>query len=192
MKDIPNFPTALSNVTHTYLQTYDSILNKMISSMSQTSQTDSISYSFILQMIPHHQAAIQMSENLLRYTTNIPLQNIALQIIEEQTKNIENMQQIQFQSQTFTNSKQDLSLFHRKLRQIMHIMFFEMKHAPILNQINTDFIYEMIPHHEGAVKISETTLQYPICPKLKPLLTSIISSQEKSISKMQYLLQCIE
>lgn len=192
MKRIPNFPNTFSHVTNTYLHTYYSILDTMISSMSQPPESASISYSFIIQMIPHHQAAIQMSENLLHYTTNIPLQNIALQIIEEQTKSIENMVQIQSECQSFINSKQDLALFQRKIHQIMHIMFFEMKNAPVFNQINLDFIYEMIPHHEGAVKMSETTLQYSICPKLKPILTSIISSQEKGIAKMQYLLQCIE
>ena len=54
-----------SNVTSTYLQTYHSILNNMIQSITKVDLSDSISYNFILQILPHCQAAIQMSENLL-------------------------------------------------------------------------------------------------------------------------------
>lgn len=32
--------------------------------------TDSISGNFIMQMIPHHTAAIEMSANILKYTTD--------------------------------------------------------------------------------------------------------------------------
>lgn len=187
-----NSTNIFSNVTITYLNTYQSILDEMIQSMTQVDLNNSISYNFIIQMIPHHRAAIQMSKNLLNYTTNIPLQNIALQIISEQTKSIKNMLQIQTQCQHFTNTQQDLYLFQRRMNQVMHMMFFEMENARSTNQINADFIREMIPHHEGAVKMSENTLQYKICPELKPILETIITSQEKEITQMQYLLQCIE
>ncbi len=56
-----------SNVTSTYLQTYRSILNNMIQSITKVEPSDSISYNFILQILPHCQAAIQMSENALQY-----------------------------------------------------------------------------------------------------------------------------
>jgi len=187
-----NPSNSFSNVTNLYLNTYQSILDEMIQGMTEAKLSDSISHNFIVQMIPHHRAAIQMSKNILNYTTNIPLQNIALQIITEQTKSIENMLQIQSHCKSFTNSSQDLYLYQRRINQIMHMMFFEMENARSTNQINADFIREMIPHHEGAVKMSEDTLQYKICPELKPILEAIISSQERGIAQMQYLLQCME
>ena len=67
----------LSNNTQEYLERFYSVLDTMINGMTAVQPTDSVSMDFIHQMIPHHRAAIQMSENLLRYTTNIPLQNIA-------------------------------------------------------------------------------------------------------------------
>ncbi len=45
--------------------------------MSNAKLTNSISHNFIVQMIPHHEAAIEMSENILKYTSNDSLQNIA-------------------------------------------------------------------------------------------------------------------
>lgn len=74
----------------------------------------------------------------------------------------------------------------------MQTMFSNMHRACATNQINCNFMWEMIPHHEGAVLMSEITLQFNICPELKPILDLIISSQKKGISEMQNLLHCLE
>ena len=65
-----------------YLNRFYSILDRMIQDMTNARLGNSISVNFMTQMIPHHRAAIEMSQNLLQYTTNIPLQNIALQIVK--------------------------------------------------------------------------------------------------------------
>lgn len=178
----------LSNVTKEYLDRFYCILDEMIEDMTGAELTDSISHNFIVQMIPHHRAAIEMSKNLLRYTTFIPLQNIAEGIIKEQTKSIENMRKIQRQCSELENSQRDVSLYQRRVNQIIRTMFSEMKNAYTTNNINSNFIYEMIPHHEGAIKMSRNALQYDICPELKPILYAIISSQEKGVMQMKRLL----
>ena len=86
-----NYDKKLSNVTKIYIGYFFKILETMIDSMTNVTLNQSISHNFIVQMIPHHQAAIEMSRNILKYTTFIPLQNIALNIVSEQTKSIENM-----------------------------------------------------------------------------------------------------
>ena len=75
-----------SDNTQQYLICFYEILNQMIADMTNASLSCSLSSDFINQMIPHHRAAIHMSRNLLMYTTNIPLQNIAQNIIKEQTQ----------------------------------------------------------------------------------------------------------
>ena len=76
-----NTPPKISNVARRYLDTFSVILDTMIRCMAEVKITDSISCNFIKQMIPHHRAAIDMSLNILRYTTDIEVQNIALNII---------------------------------------------------------------------------------------------------------------
>lgn len=178
----------LSSVTKEYLKTYQSILEEMIRNMTTVSLTDSISHNFIVQMIPHHRAAIEMSRNILRFTTCIPLENIACGIIEEQTKSIEDMCKIKSGCAVYFNSSQDVEKYQCRVDQIMQTMFTEMGNAPSTNQINADFMREMIPHHEGAIRLSKTTLKYSVCPELRPILRAIISSQEKGVAKMQRLL----
>lgn len=56
----------LSNVTKNYLSAFNCILDEMIQRMTEAEQSDSISHNFIVQMIPHHRAAIEMSENILK------------------------------------------------------------------------------------------------------------------------------
>ena len=90
-----NCECTLSNNTKKYLDKFYCILDELIEGMTSAELTDSISDNFIVQMVPHHKAAIEMSENLLQYTTFVPLQNIAEGIISEQTKSIENMLAIQ-------------------------------------------------------------------------------------------------
>jgi len=176
--------------TQVYLDTFYTILDKMIEGMTTAELTDSISHNFIVQMIPHHRAAIEMSHNLLKYTTNIPLQNIAGQIITEQTKSIDDMRQIECRCGQYKNSRRDLHSYQCHMEQIMQTMFHEMGTACTINQIDANFIREMIPHHEGAIRMSETTLRYSICPELVPILQAIITSQKRGVRQMRQLLLC--
>lgn len=134
-----NRPCRFSNAAKDYLSTFYCILDEMICKMTKADLTDSISHNFILQMIPHHRAAIEMSGNILKYTTNKPLQEIASQIIAEQTKSIENMQKIKCTCGKLRNSRQDLCRYQRRVDQIMQTMFSEMRCARATSG-GTDFI----------------------------------------------------
>lgn len=179
----------LSLVTQKYLKTYRCILSDMIEGMTCAKLTDSISYNFMVQMIPHHRAAIEMCRNLLQYTTCIPLQNIAESIIAEQTKSIANMEDILCSCGRQRNSGQDINCFQNKMNRIMETMFTDMENACSDNQLNANFMREMIPHHRGAVEMSKNALQYNICPGLIPILNAIIASQERGICQMEELLK---
>ena len=173
--------------TKEYLSVYYGILKDMIYGMTTAKLGESISDNFIAQRIPHHRAAIRMSENILKYTGDRTLQSIAAGIISEQTKSIENMQSIRRFCGEDINCKQDLTAYKQSMDQIMQTMFAEMASAAVGNNINCNFIREMIPHHKGAVRMSERTLRFPICPELKPILEAIITSQKRGIRQMQEL-----
>lgn len=180
-----------SDVTKKYLCRFYEILDEMIEGMNGAELTDSLSHNFIVQMIPHHRAAIEMSENLLQYTTFVPLQRIAQNIVNEQTKSIEDMQRVLTHCAQLSNSEQDLCLYERRFRQITQLMFSQMRNACSDNNINANFMREMIPHHQGAIRMSKNVLQFPICSELDPILRAIITSQEKGVQEMQHLLRCI-
>ena len=68
-------------------------------------------------------------------------------------------------------------------------MFSRMNNACRGNDINWNFMREMIPHHEGAIQMSKNALYFPICPELVPILEAIITSQEKGVRQMKCLLR---
>lgn len=181
----------LSIVSQDYLDAFYCILDEMIKGMTDVELTNSISYNFMIQMIPHHCGAIEMSQNILRYTTNIQVQNIALGIIESQTKSIDDMRRIEGTCSQLCNSDEDVCVFQNEMNRIMQTMFSEMNGACSTNRINCNFMWEMIPHHMGAVRMSEATLKYNICKELVPILQAIIKSQKRGIMQMQRLLKCI-
>lgn len=178
----------LNDTTREYLARYCEILGDMISGMAAAELTDSISHNFIVQMIPHHEAAIQMSENILRYTTLEPLQRIAQSIITMQTESIASMKAVLESCGQRNNTQRDLCLYRRRYQAITQTMFCQMKTAQATDQIDANFMREMIPHHQGAVKMSENALHYPLCPQLIPILKDIIATQAQGIGEMQRLL----
>ena len=184
-----NREPSFSLVTINYLNRFYSILDRMIQDMTNARLGNSISVNFMTQMIPHHRAAIEMSQNLLQYTILLPLQKIAQEIIKEQTESIQHMREMLPCCSRQANSQQDLCLYEKNSRQIAHNMFSQMKNARSCNDINANFIREMIPHHEGAIRLSINALRYPICPELLPVLQSIVKSQERGIRRMKRLLR---
>lgn len=198
-----------NNPSLTYLTCFDKILQDMIRGMTRPRPRGSISGLFIRQMIPHHEAAIRMSENLLKYTdipvqkpgcncnaltpyekeVVIPLNKIARNIIEEQTKSIDNMKEAFFCCSEHENNRQDMRRYMNTFYAITRTMFTEMRRAPRTERIPCDFMREMIPHHEGAIKMSENALRFPICPQLIPILDAIIISQKEGVRQMKKLLE---
>lgn len=84
----------LSDVTKDYLAKFYNILDDMIQGMSCLNMTDSISENFIAQMIPHHQGAVEMCQNALRYDICPGLCPICRDIISSQCRGINQMQNL--------------------------------------------------------------------------------------------------
>lgn len=181
----------LSSITVAYLYRFHEILEDMIAGMTGAELTDSISHNFIVQMIPHHMAAIEMCRSLLQYTTCLPLQNIAANIITAQTKSIADMRAALPKCASLTNTRQDLCRYQAAFQEITAQMFSRMRGAGVSNNINTTFMRQMIPHHQGAIRMSENALRFPICPELVSILDAIITSQRRGVRQMEQLLRCI-
>lgn len=179
----------LTEPTKAYLTRFYAILDEMERGMTTAELTGSISHNFIVQMIPHHRAAIEMSENLLRYPTCAPLCRIASDIITAQEQSIAAMEAVFPECSERCDSEQELALYQRRTGRILCTMFDAMGGAPETNCIDANFMHEMIPHHEGAVRMSENALKYDICPGLRPILCTIIKLQRQGIREMQALLR---
>lgn len=77
-----------------YLKTYDEIVLSMFKKMESVPLTGSADEAFLRQMIYHHEGAIDMANNILKYTKNPQLRNFAENIVTSQSKNINEMREL--------------------------------------------------------------------------------------------------
>ncbi len=69
-------------------------------------------------------------------------------------------------------------------QKAMHTMHRQMD-IDYTGNADADFVAGMIPHHQGAVDMAKTELQYGKDPALRKLATGIVAAQEKEIRLMK-------
>ena len=186
MEQIPG-----NNRMFDYLDAYYDILDGMKREMTAAKQTASISRDFITQMISHHRAAVEMCENALRYSVSEPVSTLAQTIIRQQTQDIAELKAILCPCGTVCNRCQEVCCYRQRSMQVLDTMFSAMAHVSGVG-VEQNFLREMIPHHEGAVQMSENALNFCICQPLRLILRNIIATQEQEISEMWQLLAGME
>ena len=71
------------------------------------------------------------------------------------------------------------------MMQSMQKMQQSMMSAPVSGDADRDFVAMMMPHHQGAIDMARTEIQYGKDPLLRRMAHGIISAQEKEIREMQ-------
>jgi len=61
-----------------------------------------------------------------------------------------------------------------------------MADAPMTGNADSDFVGMMIPHHQGAVAMAQTELEYGKDPELRKMARDIIAAQDKEIAQMKH------
>lgn len=67
----------------------------------------------------------------------------------------------------------------------MHDMMVGMHQSMPTGNTDVDFVRMMLPHHQAAVDMAKTELQYGKDPELKALATDIVAAQDKEIAMMK-------
>lgn len=71
------------------------------------------------------------------------------------------------------------------MMQSMQKMQQGMMGVPLSGNADRDFVAMMIPHHQGAIDMARTELQYGKDPTLRRMARGIITAQQKEIREMQ-------
>ena len=176
----------LSDPSKRYLCCYYQILDEMIQGITTAKLTRSLSHNFIVQMIPHHQAAVRMCRNLLQYSDDGAVRRLAQRITDQQTQGLQAMEGL---LPDCGQPQMDLRLCHRRTELILRELFSQMGSAPEGNRLDLVFLRQMIPHHLGAARMAQNTLRYQVATGLAPVLRSTIDTHCKEVRQMRALLR---
>ena len=179
----------LSDPSKRYLCCYYQILDEMIQAITTARLTRSLSHNFIVQMIPHHQAAVRMCRNLLQYSDDGAVRRLAQRITDQQTQGLQAMEGLLPDCGQPANPQMDLRLCHRRTELILRELFSQMGSAPEGNRLDLVFLRQMIPHHLGAARMAQNTLRYQVATGLAPVLRSTIDTHCKEVRQMRALLR---
>lgn len=151
---------------------------------------------FIEMMIPHHQSANEMAQMALSRAKNPEVKKLAQSIIEEQTREIEQMQTWYKQwygtevpstgMNMGTQSGMDQSMMQMEMmdREMME----SLENAQNFDQ---EFLRQMTRHHQMATMMASMVVNSAQHREIRNLAQNIIKSQSAEITQMQELLQAM-
>lgn len=176
-----------------YMDNYKSIMHVMQEEMHKAPTTGDPTLDFLYEMIPHHEAAVSMAENLLDYGSNPEVKKLAATIIREQLSGVKQMKELldRLKNNPQVDKKKEEE-YLKGYKTAYKKMMEEMEAAEPTGNIDQDFLEEMIPHHEGAVAMASNVLKYTNNKELQKLANQIIANQSKQMKQMKQLLEVMD
>ena len=153
--------------------------NHMMPGGSMMSQN--IDQHFIVQMIPHHEGAIEMAKVALERSKRPEMLSLANNIIEAQEGEIKDMQ-LWYQS-WFSSAPAQGGMGMMYMRGMEgDVGTLESVSAA---EFDREFIEQMIPHHEMAIMMAQMLQASTERSEMKQLAENIITSQSREIDLMR-------
>jgi uncharacterized protein (DUF305 family) len=141
-------------------------------------------------MIPHHEGALVMSQEVLTKSKRPELIKLAQSIISEQKKEIAQMQQ--WRKKWYPQAPKKPIMWHAEMNHEMpmsaeykQMMQMSMSLGKADAKFDLRFLNGMIPHHEGAVIMAQDLLKKSKRSEMQKLGKNIIASQQKEIDLMK-------
>lgn len=154
------------------------VMDEMMDEMHGNEITGNNDADFSKMMIEHHKGAVEMSELLLEKGQNEGLKTFARKVIAAQDKEIDLMKKFEHQTEVSPDSK----IFQQELNQSMGAMM--NKNIKIHNNIDKDYVEQMIPHHQSAVDMAEVYIKYGQQKDLLRLCNDIVKAQTSEIKEL--------
>lgn len=173
----------ISANTKRYLTEYQRILSELRGAVEGASFSADFSENAIARMIPINEAVIALSEELLRYTTNVALQTLAEGIVADATDELEELRRVRSGCGA-CGCGRGLSRYITRTQNTTDTMFLALESAESSASIDLNYIRELLPTLQGGVGISRGALGYPLYRGLSTVLSRIIARSNRNISAL--------
>jgi uncharacterized protein (DUF305 family) len=145
---------------------------------------------FIDAMMPHHEGAVVMAQDMATKTKRPELKKLAQNILKAQPQEIAQMQQ--WRKDWYPKAPATPMAWHSEMKHMMAMEPAQMKAMKMDMDLgkaddgyDLRFIQAMIPHHEAAVTMAKDLAQKTKRPELQKLAKEIITSQQAEIDQMK-------
>lgn len=184
--------STLAKAEKGYNEEYTIIFNNMLKAMNAAPNTGNVNLDFVLEMTPHHEGGINMAKAIVKYGSNSDVNKIAENIIKSQESQIPIMKELKtkFEKEPLSDKK-DSEKYLKTYNAVKDKMFKEMQGVKVTDNIDANFLQQMIYHHEGAIGMAKDILKFTKDPELKKLAENIITTQSKGVSEMKALLKAL-
>ena len=175
-----------------YLTEQDSIMMNMMEDMMIREKSGSADIDFLKGMIPHHEAAIKMSESYLNYGGEVSdLETLAQDIITAQKKELTEMNDLvkKYEKEGKKSQENEDAYLAKYSGMFSDDSMSHHINPSGVDNIDQAFAEGMIMHHQMAVDMARDILDYSEQEEVKKLAQDIIDVQEKEIEQMQKLIQ---
>ena len=135
---------------------------------------------FAAQMVPHHEAAIEMAKLAQRKAEHPQITQLANNIVETQSTEIETLNSIHDRLAQGSDSGDE----SMGMSDSMMGMDMDMTGLENADPFDREFIDQMIPHHQGAIRMAYAVLEDGEDQETKDLAEAIIAAQSKEIAQM--------
>lgn len=150
---------------------------------STSSDAEATDGAFITEMIPHHESAIEMAKIAQKQADHPEIKQLADDIVAAQDGEIEDMNAMHermFGEPAMGADHGDLGLDDHMMGMDSMSMDSLAKAKPF----DEAFIDEMIPHHQGAIRMAQVELADGQDPEVRNLAQAIIDAQSQEIEQM--------
>lgn len=174
-----------------YMEEQNTLMDKMMADMDNVEPEGSAALDFLNGMIPHHQAAVSMSESYLKYGGNDnELKTLAEDIIKAQNQEIEQMQTLidEIKKEGSKNPEQEQAYLEAYNNMMSSHHLSHSSHASFAN-VEAAFAEGMIMHHQMAVEMAQAIAGNTDNEQVTVLAQNIIEAQKAEISQMQDILK---
>lgn len=138
---------------------------------------------FVTRMVPHHEGAIEMAKLAETRAQRPEVKAFAATILSSQAAEIARMKEMK----KGMGAAGDHGDGHSSGAMSDHEMGMDgdMGSLTKSGQFDRDFLKMMIPHHEGAIRMSRQVIERGSDPQVKQLARSIVTSQQAEIDQMK-------
>ncbi len=161
-------------------------------SMSRSTEVDK---PFIEMMIPHHQSASEMAQMALSRAKSPEVKKLAQKIIQEQTREISEMQTYYKQwygteppmkgmQMSMSGMGQPMMMSMQQQQMMSQEMMQALRSAPNFDQ---EFLQQMTRHHQMATMMAGMVVDSARHPEIRTLARNIVRSQNEEIAQMKQL-----